>query len=72
MPDEVFSNLDELALLIELLERERRDLPSEIHHTSTSNVRDRLHQRLETVDCLLERLRRAEAQRLTAASGSGS
>ena len=72
MPDEFFSNPDEMALLIELLERERRDLPAEIHHTSTSSVRDRLRQRLETVDRMLERLRRAEAQRLAAASGSGS
>lgn len=73
MPDAVFSNPDELALLIELLERERRDLPAEIHHTSTSSVRDRLHRRLETVDRLLERLRGLEAQaRIATASGSGA
>lgn len=73
MPDEGFSNPDELALLIELLERERQDLPAEIHHTSTSSVRDGLHRRLETVDRLLERLRRPEARaRLAAESGSGS
>ncbi|MBI3696715.1 MAG: hypothetical protein HY238_17985 [Acidobacteria bacterium] len=53
----------EWMLLVELLERERRELPSEIRHTRTPAVRDDLHRRLEMVDGLLQRLRQAvEAQ----------
>ena len=43
---------DELALMIELPERERRGLPAEIHHTRTPALRDELHQRLELVGAL--------------------
>ncbi|MCC6862868.1 MAG: hypothetical protein IT158_30115 [Bryobacterales bacterium] len=46
----------ERQLLIELLERERADLPAEIHHTRTPEVKDRLHRRRELVDNLLARL----------------
>lgn len=49
----------EWALLIELLERERSELPTEIHHTDTTSVHAELKQRLEMVDRLLERLRGA-------------
>lgn len=48
---------EEVELVLELLEREERDLPSEIHHTRLANYRDALHQRLELVRGLLERLR---------------
>jgi len=47
---------EERELLIELLERERSDLPAEIHHTRTAEVRAQLKLRLATVQRLLERL----------------
>ena len=50
----------EWALLIELLQRERYELPAEIHHTRTSALRDELRERLATVGRLLTRLTRAE------------
>lgn len=43
-------------LIIELLKRERIELPAEIHHTSTPEVRDELRRRLHTLNTLLERL----------------
>ena len=49
----------EWALILELLERERYELPAEIHHTRTTDVREELRRRMETVDSLLARLRRA-------------
>lgn len=48
---------DEWALLLELLEQERDELPAEIHHTRLQVVREQLRQRLQLVDQLLERLR---------------
>ena len=47
----------ELALLIDLLQQERDQLPVEIHHTRSSVFRDDLNQRRRMVDDLLERLR---------------
>jgi hypothetical protein len=47
----------EWELVMELLERERYELPAEIHHTRTSQMRDELKQRLELVNALLRRLR---------------
>jgi repressor of nif and glnA expression len=47
----------EWALVVELLERERGELPAEIHHTRTSALREQLRQRLEMVEGLLARLR---------------
>ncbi len=47
----------EWSLVIELLERERSDLPAEIHHTRTSKLREELRRRLEMVEDLLQRLR---------------
>jgi hypothetical protein len=46
----------ERALIIELLERERSELPGEIHHTQNSDYRDSLHRRLELVQSLLLRI----------------
>jgi hypothetical protein len=46
----------EWALVVELLERERYELPSEIHHTRTSSFRDQLRERLVLVERLLSRL----------------
>ena len=44
-------------LVVELLERENRELPTEIHHTRTSSIRDQLRARQAAVRSLLERLR---------------
>lgn len=49
----------EREIISELLERERRDLPSEIHHTNSSTYRDQLRDRQQLLDRLLERLRHA-------------
>jgi hypothetical protein len=49
----------EWALVIELLERERRELPAELHHTTTSSVREQLRARLAMIEDLLERLHEA-------------
>jgi hypothetical protein len=46
----------EWALIIELLQRERSELPPEIHHTRTMDVREDLHRRLELVENLLAKL----------------
>jgi hypothetical protein len=44
-------------LIVELLEREQSELPVEIHHTRNSTYRGELHERAETVQNLLNRLR---------------
>lgn len=45
----------EWNIILELLARERRDLPIEIHHTSTRKYREELRERLRMVEELLER-----------------
>jgi hypothetical protein len=45
----------ELALVIELLQREHHDLPTEIHHCRVASYRDELKHRHELVRSLLER-----------------
>ena len=47
----------EWELVVELLQRERSELPSEIRRTRTSSVRAELHRRSELVRELLDRLR---------------
>jgi hypothetical protein len=49
----------ERALLAELLEQEEHELPAEIRHTRTQEVKDQLHQRLELVRQLRERFQEA-------------
>ena len=49
-------NGSERELLIELLEREKSDLPAEIHHTDSPDMHDRLRERLIQVQSLLSRL----------------
>ncbi len=49
-------NREELDLIIELLERERAELPAEIHRTRTCEVRDALRRKLDMVNRLLARL----------------
>jgi hypothetical protein len=48
---------DEWALIVELLESERSELPVEIHHTRTASVRQELHRRADMIEGLLQRLR---------------
>jgi hypothetical protein len=47
----------EWVMVIELLERERNELPAEIHHTRSSTIRMELQNRLEMVCALLGRVR---------------
>jgi len=47
----------EWDLVVELLERECRCLPLEIHHTATKEFRQILRDRLMRVESLLERVR---------------
>lgn len=49
----------EWELLIQLLERERGDLPSEVRHSRLRSTRDQLREREDTVHQLLDRLRAA-------------
>jgi hypothetical protein len=53
-------NEAEWSLICELLERERDELPTEIHHTRARNLRQELQQRREMVDELLAKVPRAE------------
>ena len=46
----------EWALIIELLARERRELPIEIHHTGTRKYRVELRERLRLLERMLERV----------------
>ena len=57
MYDEPRLSEAEWALVFELLERERSELPVEIHHTRSSSVRVELHERAAVVRELLSRLR---------------
>jgi hypothetical protein len=53
----------EWALVIELLEHERSELPAEIRHTRTSSVREDLQRRRDMVQQLLDRLKAMAAVR---------
>jgi hypothetical protein len=50
---------EDLELLMELLEREASEIPSEIHHTHTPDYRDRLIERLNRVRDLISRMHKA-------------
>lgn len=50
----------EWGLICELLDRERSELPTEIHHTRTRGLRQELQQRRTMVDELLAKIPRAE------------
>lgn len=52
---------DEWNLVMELLECELNELPSEIHHTGNSDVRAELQRRAEMVRGLLDRLQETAA-----------
>jgi hypothetical protein len=57
MFDEPRLSEEEWGLIVELLERERSELPVEIHHTRSSSVRTELQHRADIVRELLSRLR---------------
>ena len=46
----------EWTLIVELLQREQSELPTEIHHTRSSGMRDELRARRKMVEGLLHRL----------------
>jgi hypothetical protein len=48
---------EQVRLLIELLEGERRRLPVEIRHTYRGEFKEHLRRRLELAEALLERLK---------------
>ena len=50
---------EEWALIVELLERERGELPSELRHTRLASMREDLRHRAKMVEQLLKRLRAA-------------
>lgn len=52
----------EWALVIELLERERKELPAQIHHSRTGTFTGDLRARLTMVEQLLERLSHLQAE----------
>jgi hypothetical protein len=47
---------EELTLVVELLQREHDDLPTEIHHCRVASYRDELRHRQQIVKDLLHRL----------------
>jgi len=51
----------EWGLITELLERERNELPTEIHHTRTRSLRHELQERRVMVDQLLGKVPKPEA-----------
>ena len=57
MYDESRLSSAEWELIIEMLERERSELPVEIHHTRSSQMRDELSSRREMIRGLLTRVR---------------
>ncbi len=53
-----FSN-SELTLMLELLQAEHRQLPSEIHHTDSRAMVDDLHARKKLVDSAIAHVQQA-------------
>jgi hypothetical protein len=47
----------EWTLVLELLETERRELPSEMHHTDSREMRKELEERLRLVEATLLKFR---------------
>ena len=50
---------EEWELVLELLEQELHELPSEIHHTDRADYREKLQNRRVTVDRIVQTLRPA-------------
>jgi aromatic ring-cleaving dioxygenase len=61
MPIQLSVTEEQLALLVELLEHERHELPVEIHHADNPDVHDDLKARMKKVDELTAMLRKASA-----------
>ena len=59
MQDQPYFNAEEWRLVLELLEREYRDLHPEIRHSQTTSVREDLNHRLKRVDHLRHLIREA-------------
>ena len=49
----------EWELVLELLEAERQELPTELHHTDNAAVHEELQERKRVVDSLADRLKDA-------------
>jgi hypothetical protein len=47
---------EEIQLILDLLQTERRELPPEIHHTDTARVKEDLEKRLQLVNALIQKL----------------
>ncbi len=60
MHDQPELNETEWSLICELLERERDELPSEIHHTRNHDLRQILQRRREMLDELLAKVPKGE------------
>jgi hypothetical protein len=57
MKKQVTLDDEDWQLIIDLLEMEQKELPAEIHHTDTTQYRERLLKRQEIVNRLLHTLR---------------
>jgi hypothetical protein len=55
-PSAITLSAEERDIVLELLDRERTNLPVEIHHTRTAKFRDHLRHRLSIIDALFDRL----------------
>jgi hypothetical protein len=53
-------DLQDLELLEELLECEDRKLAIEVRHTDTAEFKHRLHQRMDRISAILEKVRRLQ------------
>ena len=50
---------EEIQLVLDLLQEERRELPPEIRHTDTARVKEDLEKRLQLVNALIQKLQHA-------------
>ena len=62
MPAQPLLSPAEWKVVLELLERERKDLPAEIRRSDHTRFREELRERERLIDGLLERLRPAVAE----------
>lgn len=51
---------DELVILEELLTKEAKELPIEIHHTRTNDFKDYLKEKQSRIENLLERVKKLQ------------
>lgn len=57
MENQSLFSITEQRLLLQLLERERAELPVEIHHCEVSDAKDYLRGRLHEIDKLIDKLK---------------